>query len=90
MAGKKITAKEAHEHAMDVLRRAEEGRKSDAERDYRESVATCTWMYDDEYDTWDTECGWSFCQLEGTLRDNGHKYCPACGGLITETNRLDT
>jgi nitrite reductase/ring-hydroxylating ferredoxin subunit len=89
MAGRKITWEEAKQRVDEIRRSAEERRNRDADREFRESVVTCTWKYDNEYDTWDTECGHAYCQMDGTLTENEYKYCPACGGLIAEATGLE-
>ena len=45
-------------------------------------VASCEWTYDDMDDYYETACKNAYCLADGTLKDNDHKYCPYCGGLI--------
>lgn len=45
-------------------------------------VASCEWKYDDMNDYYKTACKNAYCVADGTLKDNDHKYCPYCGGLI--------
>ena len=45
-------------------------------------VASCAWKYDDIDDYYETACKNAYCLADGTLKDNEHKYCPYCGGLI--------
>ena len=45
-------------------------------------VASCEWTYDDIDDYYETACKNAYCLADGTLKDNDHKYCPYCGGLI--------
>lgn len=45
---------------------------------------TCKWVYDEDYDVWETECKQLFCLNEGTPQNNIMKYCPFCGKLISE------
>ena len=45
-------------------------------------VASCEWTYDDIDDYYETACKNAYCLVDGTLKDNKHKYCPYCGGLI--------
>ena len=45
-------------------------------------VASCEWKYDDMDDYYETACKNAYCLADGTLKDNEHKYCPYCGGLI--------
>ena len=33
-------------------------------------------------DYYETACKNAYCLADGTLKDNDHKYCPYCGGLI--------
>ena len=50
---------------------------------YRQGrVASCEWTYDDMDDYYETACKNAYCLADGTLKDNDHKYCPYCGGLI--------
>lgn len=44
----------------------------------------CKWIYDENYDTWETGCGNMFILLEGTPEDNKMIFCPYCGKLILE------
>ena len=46
----------------------------------------CTWEYDDNYGFFDTECGSTFCTLDGNKIDDCFKYCPYCGKLIKEAD----
>jgi len=45
--------------------------------------AVCKWVYDEEYDKWETGCGRHF-QLSSdeSLEKNGMIYCYHCGKLI--------
>ena len=45
-------------------------------------VASCAWKYADIDDYYETACKNAYCLADGTLKDNEHKYCPYCGGLI--------
>ena len=45
-------------------------------------VASCEWTYDEMDDYYETACKNAYCLADGTLKDNDHKYCPYCGGLI--------
>ena len=45
-------------------------------------VVSCAWKYDDIDDYYETACKNAYCLADGTLKDNEHKYCPYCGGLI--------
>ena len=45
-------------------------------------VASCEWKYDDIDDYYETACKRGYSLEDGTLKDNDHKYCPYCGGLI--------
>jgi hypothetical protein len=42
----------------------------------------CEWVYDEQYDCWDTKCGNSFCYNDGGPEENGQKYCGYCGRQI--------
>jgi len=47
---------------------------------------TCTWTNDDEYDDrcYETECGQSLELTEGTLAENGMRFCCYCGARLVE------
>jgi len=45
-------------------------------------VASYEWTYDEMDDYYETACKNAYCLADGTLKDNKHKYCPYCGGLI--------
>ena len=46
----------------------------------------CNWSQeDDEYGSWETDCGQSFILNDGTPSDNRLKYCCYCGKPLTET-----
>lgn len=44
----------------------------------------CLWTYDQDLDTWDTQCDNSFMLNEGTPSDNQMNYCPYCGHEIKQ------
>ena len=44
----------------------------------------CVWDYDELHDMWETACGQAWCCLEGTLKDNGIRFCPFCGKAIAD------
>ena len=44
----------------------------------------CTWTYDEDLDTWDTECGESFVVTNGTPAENSMRFCCYCGKPIKE------
>jgi len=54
----------------------------------REEIATktkpCNWRQDED-GVWDTECNNLFILNEGGPTFNGFKFCPYCGGSLTET-----
>jgi hypothetical protein len=46
----------------------------------------CEWKVDDpEYNTYKTGCGQYFSIIDGSLKDNGFKYCSYCGGQAKAT-----
>ena len=51
----------------------------------RWNMTECTWEYDSDLDTWETECGESFCLTNGTPSENGMIYCFHCGKKIQES-----
>ena len=53
-------------------------------KDQTEQVIRCDWTDCSEY--YETECKKSFYFSDGSLFDNGFKYCPYCGKLINEVN----
>jgi len=42
----------------------------------------CDWTYDEDYDYYETECGETFCLIDGDLNTNKFKFCPYCGQKI--------
>ena len=47
-------------------------------------MKTCTWIFDDLHDKYDTECG-NAQQFEYEwLEQSGYKFCPYCGLAIIE------
>ena len=50
----------------------------------------CTWTYDEDLDTWDTECGESFVVTNGTPAENKMRFCPYCGSPIIEEMNNDS
>lgn len=47
----------------------------------------CVWTPDTDYgETYDGACGVKWILLEGSLKDNGMKFCPRCGGRVTQIN----
>ena len=48
----------------------------------------CHWKLNDEYFTYETDCGHSFQFTDGDLEDNGgFEFCPYCGKKIAEQLR---
>jgi len=46
----------------------------------------CNWSQeDDEYGTWETDCGKAFIINEGIPSENDFKYCCYCGLPLTES-----
>jgi hypothetical protein len=43
----------------------------------------CEWTEDDD-GNWGTACGKTWVYEAGTPKENGHKYCPACGKPMHE------
>jgi hypothetical protein len=40
----------------------------------------CEWRYDeDDGESWDASCGFKWCLIEGTPKENRMKFCPGCG-----------
>ena len=45
----------------------------------------CNWREtDDEYATWQTDCGESFCIIEGNPEENRMNYCTYCGKKLVQ------
>jgi hypothetical protein len=45
----------------------------------------CEWLSTEDFDGdpfYETNCGESFCFIEGDVKYNGIKYCPYCGRPI--------
>jgi len=50
----------------------------------------CIWKYmDDDWGSWDTSCGKSFCLEYGLLSANGMNYCCYCGGIIEARKKIE-
>jgi hypothetical protein len=51
-----------------------------------DAARVCKWdQEDDEYGSYDTDCGRSFSITEGTPEENGMKYCCFCGKTAVGT-----
>lgn len=48
---------------------------------------TCKWIYDEDDDFWETECGGAFTLMAGTPKDNRMKFCPYCGKKIEQKEK---
>jgi len=47
------------------------------------TVDACNWKQeDDDWGTYETDCGGSFNIIDGTPQDNGFKYCCYCGKTL--------
>ncbi len=58
----------------------------EAENEKLKEQKICEWKVDDpEYNTYKTGCGQYFNIIDGSLKDNGFKYCSYCGGLTKAT-----
>ena len=43
----------------------------------------CNWnQYDDEYGSYETDCGHGYVINEGSPTENGMKFCPFCGRTL--------
>ena len=52
------------------------------EKTQRMEDGICKWTYDEDYDCWETECGFEYCV--GSLELNDYYHCPQCGRQIVE------
>lgn len=43
----------------------------------------CTWNQDEE-NNYDTDCGHTYCIIEGTPVENEMKFCTFCGKVIAQ------
>ena len=52
---------------------------------------TCIWTCEEEEEpqVYRTECGDAFFLHDGTIEDEGFKYCPYCGGEINEAHKVE-
>lgn len=48
-----------------------------------ERTGVCEWVYDDDYDVWETRCGEAYQFEYGEPKDSG-KYCPNCGKVFQQ------
>ena len=46
----------------------------------------CYWYVDCGGDYYDTSCNYSFTFNDGNCEENQFKFCPKCGGTITEVD----
>ena len=54
-----------------------------------EKLRECTWKVEnDDYGTYETNCGGLFCLTDGTLKENDMKYCCYCGKKIIEPDSI--
>ena len=44
----------------------------------------CVWKHSDYYGSYLTECGMTWCFVEGSIEENSTHYCPKCGGKIEQ------
>lgn len=42
----------------------------------------CQWVYDEDMDAYETECGHAFTLIDGTPAENHMKYCAYCGQML--------
>jgi len=47
-------------------------------------MSTCTWTYDQGYDSWNTSCEKTFILIDSTPIDNEMRYCCYCGKRLEE------
>ena len=40
----------------------------------------CQWVYDEDMDAYETECGHAFTLIDGAPAENHMKFCTYCGG----------
>ena len=57
----------------------------EAERDVKNLGGECKWTpTHDDYNTFDTDCGQSFCLDADSPKDNNMKFCCYCGKSLVE------
>lgn len=44
----------------------------------------CEWLYDEDTDSYDTQCGGKFQTIADSIEDNGIDFCCYCGGEIQD------
>lgn len=44
----------------------------------------CEWIYDEDTDSYDTQCGGKFQTIADSIDDNGIDFCCYCGGEIQD------
>ena len=68
-----------------VHNRVSKGGGSGAERDVKNLGGECKWTpTHDDYNTFDTDCGQSFCLDADSPKDNNMKFCCYCGKSLVE------
>jgi len=45
-------------------------------------AALCNWIYDEDDDSWEGDCGIKFTLYQGEPKDNEMHYCPKCGSKL--------
>lgn len=45
----------------------------------------CRWVYDEDIDAYETECGHTFILIDGTPAENNMKFCTYCVGELCES-----
>jgi hypothetical protein len=50
----------------------------------RPAKEVCAWELDFDGEVYDTDCGQSFAIIEGTLSENGMRFCCYCGKRLEE------
>lgn len=47
-------------------------------------MSSCTWLYEDESDYYETACGKAFTFTNERLEESRFKFCPYCGKQIKQ------
>jgi len=65
--------------------------RTENEQQKKELSRICNWIWNDDPDmeSWNTDCGETFCLIEGGTQENHYLYCPKCGGHLIDSRELE-
>ena len=72
----------ARMYALHECREAAAKRPGAGDVDGTHTATPCHWIEDTDSGAWDTACGQKHLFTAGDATDNGHSFCPYCGGRL--------